>query len=77
MLWVTVFGIFGKIYIGRSMAEKDRYQDTDTRRMQRAVWIDLANMVLWLMTFIGGVLRFCLYKRERSLHTGRALLHPW
>lgn len=25
----------------------------------------------WLLTLIGGVFRFCLYKRERSLHTGK------
>jgi len=75
MLWVTVFGIFGKIYIRRGVAETDRYQGTDTQRMKRAAWIDLVNMLLWLFTFLGGVFRFCLHKRERSLHTGRALLH--
>lgn len=75
MLWLVVFGIFGKIYIRRGLAQKESYQGTDTLRMKRAVWVDLANLLLWLVTMVGGVVRFCLYKRERSLHTGRALLH--
>jgi hypothetical protein len=64
ILWVAVFGLFGKLYI-----HEKRGMDGGTQRMKNAVWIDLINMLLWFVSpifgFVGG---------NRSLHTGRATL---
>jgi len=39
--------------------------------MKNAVWVDLANMLLWLVTAVYGGIMFFM-QRRRSLHTGRA-----
>jgi hypothetical protein len=46
ILWITVFGIFGKMYI--------LYKPSPTEygqiRMKHAVWVDIANVALWFIT---------------------------
>jgi hypothetical protein len=44
VLWLTLFGIFGKMYIG------DYSEGAKTTRMRRAVWVDLVNLGLWVVT---------------------------
>jgi len=60
-LWVVVFGIFGNLYIKDSPG-----------RERSAVWVDLANMLLWFISALFGVFMFFKFRRDRSLHTGRA-----
>ncbi|KAH1487099.1 hypothetical protein LV164_003439 [Aspergillus fumigatus] len=44
ILWLTLFGIFGKMYIGN-------YIEGDmVTRMRHAVWVDLVNLGLWIVT---------------------------
>jgi hypothetical protein len=45
IFWLTLFGIFGKIYIG-----VDPNGDDGIVRMQHAVWVDLTNLMLWTIT---------------------------
>lgn len=40
--------------------------------MKNAVWVDLVNMLLWLVTAVMGVVVFFMMRGNRSLHTGRA-----
>ncbi|OJD31354.1 uncharacterized protein BKCO1_4900038 [Diplodia corticola] len=49
VLWVALFGVFGRMYIG----EEVEY-DGGVRRMKHAVWVDLACMVLWFVTAVYG-----------------------
>ncbi|RLL94151.1 hypothetical protein CFD26_100016, partial [Aspergillus turcosus] len=44
VLWLTLFGIFGKMYIG------DYSEGPKVTRMRRAVWVDLVNLGLWVVT---------------------------
>ncbi len=37
-----------------------------------SVWVDLANLLLWLITAIYGLAFFLRYRDTRSLFTGRA-----
>ena len=67
ILWVAVFGIFGKMYI-----HEDPEGDSGVRRMKNAVWVDLINMLLWLVSALVGAFLFFKNKGHRSLHTGRA-----
>lgn len=45
VLWLTLFGIFGKMYIG-----EDPEGDSGITRMKHAVWVDLTNLVLWTVS---------------------------
>ncbi len=67
ILWTAVFGIFGDMYI-HEKAEGDG----GIKRMKNAVWIDLINMLLWLITSVMAVVVFFTMRGGRSLHTGRA-----
>lgn len=68
ILWITVFGLFGKLYI-HAHAEGD----AGIQRMKNAVWVDLTNLFLWVISAIvlgvfGGRLR------EKTRFTGRAVV---
>lgn len=67
ILFTALFGLFGNMYI-----HENAEGDGGIKRMKRAVWIDLINMLLWLITAVYGLVRFFLFRGGRSLHTGRA-----
>ena len=62
-----MFGVFAKMYI-----HENPEGDAGITRMKHAVWVDLINMLLWLVTAIMGVVLFFTMREGRSLHTGRA-----
>ncbi|KAI5273731.1 hypothetical protein E4T47_03096 [Aureobasidium subglaciale] len=68
ILWAIVFGIFGKIYIP---AHPTPHQ-TGQIRMKNAVWVDLANMLLWFITFVWDLVLHFTRMDKLTLHTGRA-----
>ena len=70
ILWTALFGIFGKLFIHIPSREADR--NSALKRMKNAVWIDLVNMLLWLVTALLSAALFLKYRSSRSLHTGRA-----
>ncbi|KKY19661.1 hypothetical protein UCDDS831_g05320 [Diplodia seriata] len=49
VLWLVVFGIFGRMYIGEAVE-----YDAGIRRMKHAVWVDLTCMLLWFITAVYG-----------------------
>ena len=67
ILWTAVFGVFGKLFI-----HLDAEGNGNIKRNKNAVWIDLINMLLWLVTAVLGALLFFKYRGGKSLHTGRA-----
>lgn len=44
-LWSVVLGLFGKMYLGSKVGDSD-----EIRKMKRAAWVDLANLILWVVT---------------------------
>jgi hypothetical protein len=68
ILWTTLFGIFGKIFIPAHPTPKQSGQI----RMKHAVWVDLTNMLLWFITAIYATIIFFRNRQGRTLHTGRA-----
>ena len=40
--------------------------------MKHAVWVDLVNMLLWLVTFVYGLVIWFRRRKSVTLHTGRA-----
>lgn len=68
ILWTALFGIFGKIYIPDHPTPEQGAQI----RMKHAVWIDLINMLLWLVTFVYGLFIWFRRRNNTTMHTGRA-----
>jgi len=57
ILWIAVFGTFGKLFL----------HDSRNERMRHAVWVDLINVFLWLISAAyGGV----LFMKSRSRKSG-------
>jgi hypothetical protein len=83
ILWLTLFGIFGKMYIGvyPSATKDSGKRDTDStststsssdsglgdaskiNRMRHAVWIDLVNLMMWVVTASWVLLRWLKSRR--------------
>ena len=68
ILWVAVFGIFGNLYI-----KANAQGDSGILRMKHAVWVDLVNMLLWLISAIGMAIFWVKHRGSgRTKWTGRA-----
>ncbi|GAB7346462.1 hypothetical protein MBLNU457_5154t1 [Dothideomycetes sp. NU457] len=70
VLWTALFGLFGSIYIKDHPTPEQKGQI----RMKNAVWVDLANMLLWLITFVYGLIIWFRRRQNRTMHTGRAIV---
>ncbi|KAI1819681.1 hypothetical protein F4861DRAFT_526120 [Xylaria intraflava] len=69
VLWIALFGLFGNLYINM-----DAKGNGDVQRMKNAVWVDLANALLW---FIGASLTaayWWFHRQRETRFTGRAKL---
>ncbi|KAK5707600.1 hypothetical protein LTR97_000137 [Elasticomyces elasticus] len=72
VLWTALFGLFAKPFIHIPVATYPKSDQPFIRRMQSAVWLDLINMLLWLVTAIYST--FIWFRNRgsgRTLHTGR------
>jgi uncharacterized membrane protein YphA (DoxX/SURF4 family) len=67
VLWIALFGIFGKMYI-----HENADRNPDIIRLKRAVWVDLANAIGWLIAAVSGLVYWLLHRERRSRFTGRA-----
>jgi len=67
ILWIALFGIFGKMFI-KEHAEGD----SGVQRMKNAVWVDLVNALLWLISAVCMALYWARHRDGRSQFTGRA-----
>ncbi|KAK5656549.1 hypothetical protein OQA88_4528 [Cercophora sp. LCS_1] len=67
ILWIALFGLFGKMYIGENPEGNG-----DIKRMKTAVWVVLANAILWLIATIGYFVYWWGHRERRSRFTSRA-----
>jgi len=67
ILWIALFGLFGNMYI-----HANAQGDSGILRMKHAVWIDLVNALLWLMSAGGMAVYWARHRNTRSQWTGRA-----
>jgi len=67
ILWIALFGLFGNMYI-KENAEGDK----GIQRMKNAVWVDLVNALLWLVSAVGMLVFWFKHRNNRSQFTGRA-----
>lgn len=68
ILWIALFGIFGHLYIPANPTPKQG----GIRRMKNAVWVDLVNALLWLVTAIYATIIWFRARGGKTMHTGRA-----
>ncbi|KAI0886070.1 uncharacterized protein GGS22DRAFT_123659 [Annulohypoxylon maeteangense] len=69
VLWIALFGLFGNMYI-----HENPEGNQDIQRMKSAVWVDLANGLLWLIGFVASIAYWWAHRDRRSRFTGRARL---
>ncbi|KAH8648379.1 hypothetical protein BX600DRAFT_517771 [Xylariales sp. PMI_506] len=69
ILWCALFGLFGNMYI-----KENPEGDAGIIRMKHAVWVDLANLILWLLTSVAGAAYWWAHRERHSRFTGRANL---
>lgn len=67
VMWVVVFGIFGRMYI----SEAPEY-DAGIVRMKNAVWVDLTNMLLWFITAVYGTVMW--WMNRGGLRTSKSVV---
>ncbi|KAJ5622735.1 hypothetical protein N7490_011340 [Penicillium lividum] len=73
VFWLAQTGVFGNMYISNMIDEQYKQATLSIPRMRAAVWIDLINMLLWLMTFILGI--NCGCRTRRSTRQGDELVN--
>ncbi|KAJ5804170.1 uncharacterized protein N7518_000473 [Penicillium psychrosexuale] len=73
VLWLALFGIFGKMYIGVHPVVSGGKTDAATsalgdaskiNRMRHAVWVDIINLAFWVMTTSWVLLRWLKSRRS-------------
>ncbi|KAJ5662688.1 hypothetical protein N7462_011614 [Penicillium macrosclerotiorum] len=69
VLWVAQVGTFGTIY-NSDISVYYANVTLSIARMRAAFWIDLINMLLWLLTTILGISR-CIQTRKVTRRTGQ------
>ncbi|RYP71497.1 hypothetical protein DL771_004752 [Monosporascus sp. 5C6A] len=69
VLWIALFGLFGSMYIREDPEGNDGVQ-----RMKNAVWVDLANALLWLIGTVASATYWWSHRERHSRFTGRARL---
>lgn len=67
VLWMAQVGVFGTIYVSDQPANYEEFA-TSVTRMRVAVWINLINMLLWLVTFVLGI-AWCIRTRKVTRRT--------
>lgn len=67
VLWIALFGVFGKMYISEDPEGND-----DIKRMKNAVWVDLTNALLWLVAGLATLAYWWRHRERRTRFTGRA-----
>ncbi|KAL7961843.1 hypothetical protein V8C34DRAFT_242350 [Trichoderma compactum] len=67
ILWITLFGVFGKLYI-----HEKAHGSGDVQRMKHAVWVDLTSALLWLVATVAASAYWLKHRNTRTRFTGRA-----
>lgn len=67
ILWIALFGLFGSMYI-----KENAEGDAGVKRMKNAVWVDLVNALLWLISAVGMAMYWIKHRNNRTRFTGRA-----
>ncbi|KAG7291496.1 hypothetical protein NEMBOFW57_001515 [Staphylotrichum longicolle] len=67
ILWIALFGIFGRMYINENPEGNG-----DITRMKNAVWVVLASAILWLIGVLAHFIYWWGHRDRRTRFTSRA-----
>jgi len=67
ILWITVFAIFGTMYI-----KENPEGNADIQRMKNAVWVVLAETLLFLIGSVTSFVYWWMHRGDKTRFTGRA-----
>ncbi|KAF3768587.1 hypothetical protein M406DRAFT_349783 [Cryphonectria parasitica EP155] len=67
VLWIALFGVFGKMYI-----HENPEGDSGIQRMKNAVWVDLVSALLWLLLAVAAFGYWWGHRERHTRFTGRA-----
>ncbi|PSR94015.1 hypothetical protein BD289DRAFT_364082 [Coniella lustricola] len=67
VLWIALFGVFGKMYI-----HENPEGDSGIQRMKNAVWVDLVCALLWLILAVASFGYWWGHRERHTRFTGRA-----
>lgn len=67
ILWIAVFGVFARLYL-----HENANRNADIVRLRRAVWVDLANAIGWLVAALAALVYWFVHRQTASRFTGRA-----
>ncbi|KAK3311522.1 uncharacterized protein B0T15DRAFT_78855 [Chaetomium strumarium] len=67
ILWIALFGVFGRLYI-----HEDAGGNGDVQRMKNAVWVVLTSAILWLIGVLAHFIYWWGHRERRSRFTSRA-----
>jgi hypothetical protein len=56
LLWLVAFGLFAAIFLHRG-SDEPPYKESSTTLMKGAVWLDLVNTILWLVSGLYGAIK--------------------
>ncbi|CAG8116883.1 unnamed protein product [Penicillium salamii] len=65
VLWLALFGVFGKMYIG-VYPKEDASDASRVNRMRHAVWIDVINLGFWVMSASWVLMRWLKSRKGDS-----------
>lgn len=65
ILWIVMFGLFAGIFLKR--ADDNPYKGSKTGPMKVAVWIDLVNALLWLVSGSYGAFKTFLGEKAEAM----------
>lgn len=66
VLWITTFGVFAQIFLHRD-DDASSYKGASTTIEKGAMWLDLANSLLWLVSGVYGSLKVFLGNKVDSV----------
>lgn len=66
VLWITTFGVFAQIFLHRDDDDAS-YKGASTTVEKGAMWLDLANSILWLVSGVYGSLKVFLGNKVDSV----------
>ena len=65
ILWLIAFGVFAGIFLKRD--DKLDYKGASTKVYRSSVWVDLVNVILWLISGVYGAIKTLLGRKVDSM----------
>ena len=75
ILWATTLGRFASLYLSIANESLNGPSTSSVPRMKAAIWIDLVNMLLWVVDLTATIVCCCATTRKVSKKSGKILVN--